>query len=190
MAGIQDAAWAYPDPIPGRENIRNHLTFATGKGFLVKEHPRGGEPHDSAGAKTAKAAAPRRLRPSIAATGSTAASNLAAEAMNTVCLVNPPAREKDAAKPPCRFDPEALSTKFLCLDEPQRVRCHTNAGQGSQGTAFLKPPISRGDSVTLRIFCSNKPGRMRYFIGCAPACFDADAGQAVLQTKTVKLHAW
>jgi uncharacterized protein (DUF427 family) len=34
---VRDAAWLYPNPIEGRENLRDHVTFATGKGVEVKE---------------------------------------------------------------------------------------------------------------------------------------------------------
>ena len=27
---IENAAWCYPEPIKGRENIKNHITFAKG----------------------------------------------------------------------------------------------------------------------------------------------------------------
>ena len=27
MAGVENAAWCYPDPIPGRENLKDHVTF-------------------------------------------------------------------------------------------------------------------------------------------------------------------
>ena len=134
--------------------------------------------HESAGVNAAKFASPRRSRPTTAT--STASLPVAGSAKSEKPAVGTPSQ--------CEFDPAAHSTTFLSLDGPRAVRCHTNAGQGSQGTAFLNPAISQGDHVTLRIFCRNKPGRMRYFIGCAPSRFDLDAGQALLQTTSYSLE--
>ena len=33
---LRDAAWCYPQPLPGRENICSCLTFSTGKGVGVR----------------------------------------------------------------------------------------------------------------------------------------------------------
>jgi|NorSeaMetagenome_1021524.scaffolds.fasta_scaffold246916_1 hypothetical protein len=33
---IADAAWCYPQPLAGRENIKSCVTFATGKGVGVR----------------------------------------------------------------------------------------------------------------------------------------------------------
>ena len=32
---IENAAWCYPEPTAGRENLKDHVTFATGKGIGV-----------------------------------------------------------------------------------------------------------------------------------------------------------
>eukprot|EP01052_Picozoa_sp_SAG31_P067036 SAG31_NODE_25823_length_453_cov_0.884181_1_plen_63_part_10 len=31
------AAWCYPEPVHGRENLKDHVTFATGKGISVAQ---------------------------------------------------------------------------------------------------------------------------------------------------------
>eukprot|EP01043_Picozoa_sp_COSAG02_P010914 COSAG02_NODE_394_length_23152_cov_13.232204_17_plen_116_part_00 len=36
-ARIDNAAWCYPEPTVGRENLRDHVTFATGKGIAISE---------------------------------------------------------------------------------------------------------------------------------------------------------
>ncbi|MEW5307609.1 MAG: hypothetical protein WDW36_009989 [Sanguina aurantia] len=37
---ILRSAWFYPDTLPGRDNIRNHVTFATGKGISIRRKPK------------------------------------------------------------------------------------------------------------------------------------------------------
>ncbi|CAD7953498.1 unnamed protein product [Amoebophrya sp. A120] len=71
--------------------------------------------------------------------------------------------------------------KFLTLTEKNQITCHTNCRQESQGTAFFpvssstSGPTSRG-SFTIK--CTNKPGRMRYFVGLADHLFNPAAGCA------------
>ena len=86
------------------------------------------------------------------------------------------------------FDPTRFSSRFLRLDGPRAVACHANCSQRTQGTAFLSPAVRVGEDVTLRFRCSAKPGRMRYFLGCAPSLFDVDAGQAEIQNAAYSLE--
>lgn len=168
--------------------MRNHVTFATGKGILVKEH--GDAIHDSAAPNNPFEA--RRSRPIAVAGFGTA--------LQAVSPSKPPPTTPLAALPPSlrdgsasegtllTFDPTRFSSRFLRLETPTRVACHTNCSQSTQGTAFLTPAIRGGEAVTLRIRCNAKPGRMRYFIGCAPAPFDVDAGQAAVQASGYSLE--
>ena len=86
------------------------------------------------------------------------------------------------------FDPTRFSSRFLRLTSATAISCHANCSQSAQGTAFLTPAIRAGGVVALKIRCSNKPGRMRYFIGCAPERFDVDAGQAAIQAASYSLE--
>ena len=177
VADQKDAAWCYPDPIAGRESIKNHVTFVTGKGILVQELGRsGGGCHESAGAKRGKAAAARSRLPTADAAEPVAAP------------VAPAAQDGLSTGSERLFDREATSDRFLGLDDPRTVRCHTNGRQASQGTAFIAPPIRPGELATLTIHCRQKPGRMRYFIGAAPRRFDVDAGQAAIQAAAYSLE--
>lgn len=175
VAGIQDAAWCYPDPAPGRENLKNHITFATGKGIAVREHS--GAKHDSAAHKFQ---APRSRPTAVAGLRPTTA----ASAPKPMGL----REDSDAPQVPLCFDPAGCSSRFLRLTSPSAVTCHANCGQAAQGTAFLTPAVRTGDVVSLQIRCTNKPGRMRYFVGCAPERFDPDAGQAVIQAASYSLE--
>ena len=105
--------------------------------------------------------------------------------------VDPPVDDVPAAEAasPFAFDDAGFSARFLSTGESRRViRCHTNCGQASQGTAFITPALRRGDRATLTIRCRSKPGRMRYFIGCAPKRFDTNAGQAAIQRAAYALE--
>lgn len=172
------------------------MTFATGKGILVSEQRSCGRSHESVGVKAGKVAAPLRSRFTTATNAVQAAAPQPAEtdaaatedvfATDATALATPSGGGETYVAPgehssPQQFDPAASSAKFLRLEGPRTVACHTNAGQASQGTAFLKPPVRAGEAATLRVRCVEKPGRMRYFIGCAPARFDVDAGQAAIQ---------
>lgn len=43
-AEIKDVAWCYPEPLPGREKIKNHITFATNKGVGITIYKKGALP--------------------------------------------------------------------------------------------------------------------------------------------------
>lgn len=166
----------YPAPCPGRENLKDCVTFATGKGIHVSETTAG---HDGATHKARLAAS--RLRPTRlpAAHVEHGESHLATPHATAV-----PAATSDGAA----FDPSATSVKFLRLETPTRVRCHTNCGQASQGTAFLALPVRRGERRVLRVSCTAKPGRMRYFVGAAPRRFDVESGQAAIARAAYSLE--
>ena len=86
------------------------------------------------------------------------------------------------------FDAKLCSSRYLRLETPTRIQCHTNCSQTSQGTAFITPAVHAGESVIIRIRCLSKPGRMRYFIGCAPIPFNVDAGLSVIQAAGYSLE--
>ncbi len=168
--------------------MKNHITFATGKGILIRESS-GGRSHESVDAKAGKPAA-RRLKSTTTTTQAPQAAkfkdtSVLGSSSNTSATAN---ARHESADPLYHFDEVGLSSKFLRLNGPQIIACHTNASQTSQGTAFLQPPIHVGEAVSLRIRCREKPGRMRYFIGCAPSCFDVDAGQALIQSSSYSLE--
>ena len=151
----------------------------------MQEGKTSGGYHESAVAKCGKKAAAARSR------SSTAAAIVApASPMTSVAAVSSAvsADAMSSTSGPRRFDPAGFSQRFLRLEDPQTVCCHTNCGQSSQGTAFLEPPIRAGERVTLQIRCRQKPGRMRYFVGAAPERFDVDAGQAAIQAASYSLE--
>lgn len=179
MGGLRDAAWLYPDPVAGRENIRNHVTFAVNKGVAI----------------TAQALKSEGIA-AVAGTSGEAVTNEGASRRAALPATRPRALtaplRTEAAAP--LIDPTGLAfgetaTRFLSVgDKPGLLWCHTNCSQAAQGTAFLTPSIRRGQTLTLHIHCINKPGRMRYFIGCAPAPFAVDAGQALIQRSSYSLE--
>lgn len=140
------------------------MTFATGKGIAVREHS--DARHDSA-ARNQKAL--RLTKP--------------------IAVANPAVQSKEDAlqQGTLGFDPAGVSSRFLRLTSPTAISCHANCSQSAQGTAFLTR-VRAGDEATLKIRCTNKPGRMRYFIGCAPARFDLDSGQTAIATASYSLE--
>ena len=182
VAGIQDAAWCYPEPAASRENLKNHITFATGKGIAVREHS--DATHDSAAPKKVKAP---RSRPNVV-TGFASALQLSNPFL-PLPVGDPSVPLPAGLDHTLTFDPTRFSSRFLRLDGPRAVACHANCSQRTQGTAFLSPAVRVGEDVpTLRFRCSAKPGRMRYFLGCAPSLFDVDAGQAEIQNAAYSLE--
>lgn len=176
MAGLRDAAWLYPDPMAGRENLKDHITFATNKGVVIIASPgkeavagKSGEVVSNEG--TSRRAAAPATRPRVP----------------TPSL---PAKEDITSADHAGVTFGALATKYLSVGEGPAglVRCHTNCSQSSQGTAFLAPQIRRGQTITLHVRCVNKPGRMRYFIGCAPAPFAVDSAQYLIQRSSYALE--
>jgi len=191
VAGVRDAAWCYPEPVAGREYLKNHVTFAVNKGVSVRcdggcgcggggggsrggATRRGGGGGGGGGGQTDDGAARRALLEPAPRPRGPPLDDAAAETV-------PPPSVAAAAR--FFFDAAALSSKFLALDASSAslVHCHTNCGHTSQGTAFLTPPVERGEAAVLRIHCRSKPGRMRYFVGCAEERFSPEAGQAIIQ---------
>ncbi|KAJ1449828.1 hypothetical protein M885DRAFT_534402 [Pelagophyceae sp. CCMP2097] len=94
-----------------------------------------------------------------------------------------------ASAPGWFFDAAHHSSKFLELNDGGRtVRCHTNGGRASQGTAFMSSPFLPGRRYQIQIRVDSKPGRMCYFFGVSPALFDVDAGQAGIRGKAFSLE--
>ena len=206
MAGqrIADAAWCYPEPSAGRENLKDHITFATGKGIAISEPPaaasrapaRGGGGGGAAKRREAKALPQGGGREDPAGR-----SDYDSQIMRSLHAPMPgsssvPSVLPSVPSPPAAalalglFDPALLSTKFLELDNGgSTVLCHTNCGRQSQGTAFLNgPPFMPGHRYRLAIRIDSKPGRMCYFIGVSPKPFDLDAGQAAIRTASYSLE--
>ena len=82
----------------------------------------------------------------------------------------------------------ALELPLATRSRATRSRPAGGHWQASQGTAFIGPPITPGRCVTIAIRCRSKPGRMRYFVGCAQTRFDPDSGQAAIQGNAYSLE--
>ena len=148
----------------GRESLKDHVTFAINKGIAITEG------HHDGAARMASQPAPRP-RTTQALAGGEGAATL-----------------EGAGRVSYAFSVAGMSTFLALGSSASTLCCHTNGGQRSQGSAYLSPPIRQGQAATLRIFCRNKAGRMRYFVGCAPHPFSPDAGQAVIQRSSYSLE--
>lgn len=212
---VQNAAWCYPEPSPGRENLRDHVTFATGKGIEISSSVKsvaakavrsGRRSGNGSGVECARGAlatdhdSQGSLPPLPAAAATGLTSVLTPRGAAGLLMDSGMAREQLTAPPPRRpvcFDPAHLSQRFLQVSADHRsVTCHTNCGRAAQGTAFMAPTFHMGHRYRIAIHVERKPGRMCYFIGVAPRRFDPDAGQAAiresaysLETLAASLHA-
>lgn len=162
-ARIENAAWCYPEPTAGRENLRDHVTFATGKGIAIgepKARPTVAEPlerkgtgGDGGGGRDSHDSQELRSRHAPASGSSSAPSMIPAETPLFPVLSS-------------HIHFGEHSTRFLELaNSDTTVLCHTNCGRPAQGTAFFDPPFLAGHCYRLRIRIDSKPGRMCYFIG-------------------------
>ena len=193
-ARIDDAAWCYPEPTAGRENLKDHVTFATGKGISISEPSSCAAPAPAPAPAARAGGAKRRgeLPRKAASTGGGGGgggggsgrghdSQAQRSHRPTAPGSSPiPAAALPTASPPpvgsasLSFSFAEHSARFLELaNGGSTVVCHTNCGRPAQGTAFLQPVFSAGHRYRLTIRVDCKPGRMCYFIGvrvCMRAC--------------------
>ena len=134
------AGWCYPEPTPGRENLKDHITFATGKGIAVTARngiARAGKctatarpgqlgrlPTAKAAAAAAAAAGPDTRAPPEGAGGNEDEDNAAHD--SAAHLLAKPAALRSSSKSttseipiPCEmafgFDPRLLPARYLEL---------------------------------------------------------------------------
>ena len=192
-AVVLDAAWCYPEPTAGRENIKNHVTFATGKGITIAAAV-----SSLATAKKQQVHFQDRTAATAIEKAGTPRDGHDPHPRTTEGLLplsadgsGPMDRLGSAAAVSFAFDPSACSARFLNLSNHRKtVSCHTNCSRPAQGSAFLAPAFVAGRRYRVRVAITAKPGRMCYFLGMARsrACFDVDSGQEEIRQNSFSLE--
>ena len=204
---VDDAAWCYPEPT-GRSNIKDHVTFATGKGICIGNvapslaagklpgRPRTHRMTTAARAGSGPGAARASDPDSSGATEPRDGRGLPSQGTEGLPLVadGPGSMGQIPTAPSSfAFDELAFSSRFLKLsNNGKTVSCHTNCGRPAQGTAFLAPLFVAGRRYRVRVAITAKPGRMCYFIGIAVArkdrAFHVDSGQQQIRQASFSLE--
>jgi hypothetical protein len=170
-ARIDNAAWCDPEPTAGRENLTDHITFATGKGIAISE-PKA-RPTSILGTKPKSQLATQRVQKG----GGAGRDSHDSQDMQSQqrCATASGSSSIPAEIPLSSGQTSGIhfaehSTRFLELvNSNTTVLCHTNCGRPAQGTAFFDMPFSTGRRYRLDIRVDSKPGRMCYFIGVRDA---------------------
>ena len=185
---ITDAAWCYPEPTAGREDLKDHITFATGKGVSVT-----GPTAVAAPAAAARAGGGSQRRSKHGPTGGAGGGgDVAADHDSQASRGKPSKPGSTSTSPPAPlatraadssfiFDAAACSSKLSLANGGSTVLCHTNCGRAAQGTCFLARPFVAGRKYRVAVQVDSKPGRMCYFVGVAPKKFGVEEGQAAIR---------